>query len=234
MLLGPRGVRLQPRTRICSTGGLILPQGPHTHVLGPGPRPDTEGAGEGAVSYLNGSGWRLGDDSLRSSCRSWEHLAGFRGPSVCCRAGGPGAGSGVQTEAATEMTQRHKEWSKPTTAVGCTETASCHLPPLRPTGPDGSHFSPHTPRLSQPPPHPEARGPEGEEGHGHLPSARGNGPGQTNVRTAHSRARWAQSVPLWSQILRILGRAAEASAGPLKGASPRHRHAASRRRRGSN
>lgn len=79
---------------------------------------------------------------------SWpQHLLQSRGPR---------SREGVQTEAAMEMTQRHSEWGKPMMPTGCSAVAETMWKPpavtshpFAPIGPDGSHFSPHTPRLAQ-------------------------------------------------------------------------------------
>lgn len=60
--------------------------------------------------------------------------------------------------------------------------------PFAPMGPDGSHFSPHSPRLSPRAltslvPHSKAKGPKGKEGPSHLPSAGGNGGRDRQTRT---------------------------------------------------
>lgn len=87
---------------------------------------------------------------------------------------GPRSREGVQTEAAMEMTQHHSEWGKPMMPTGCSamektvwKPPAVTSHPFAPTGPDGFHFSPHTPRLpSRPCPAPSPFEGQGSRGKG--------------------------------------------------------------------
>lgn len=121
-----------------------------------------------------------------------------------------------------EMTQRHSDWHEPLAPAGCSVAATAWKPPAvtshpsAPTGPDGSHFSPRTPGLSQqalPSPHRTGRpgGPRETRGTAipRTPERPGAGQTKSKAQSEPDGRRRGRSSP-W--ILHVLGRAAEASA----------------------